>query len=85
MSLVVRPFLEKKHNGAVAKEFRPLGPNGEALSADHIFKIVFLDVGRAYFGVENLDIYLYVADLADDVGVPWLERSGTRSYAREYG
>ncbi|CAN0564103.1 unnamed protein product [Ectocarpus sp. 12 AP-2014] len=55
MSLVVRPFLEKQH-GAVAKEFRPLGPDGKELS-DYIFKVAVRDVGRAYFEVDNLDIY----------------------------
>jgi len=55
MSLVVRPFL-KKHNGAVADEFRPLRPDGKILP-ERSFKIVIRNVGRAYFGVDNLDIY----------------------------
>lgn len=55
MSMVIRPFL-KKDNRTVAEEFRPLGPDRKELS-DHIFKVVVKDVGRAYFGVDNLDIY----------------------------
>lgn len=56
MSLVVRPFLKKYNGGVVADEFRPLGPNGEALSKS-MLNTILRDVGRAYFGVDNLQMY----------------------------
>lgn len=55
MNLVGRAFL-RKHNGAVDDLFGPLGSNGKKLS-DDVYGRVFEECGRAYFGVDNADIY----------------------------
>ncbi|CAN0448646.1 unnamed protein product, partial [Pylaiella littoralis] len=55
MNLVGRS-VSRKHNGSVADAFGPLGPDGKLLSHD-VFNQVVVEVGRAYFGVDNPDVY----------------------------
>ncbi|CAN0489356.1 unnamed protein product, partial [Ectocarpus sp. 8 AP-2014] len=56
MVLVGRAFLRKYNGGVVDENFGPLNPNGTHMTPDTFGK-VFKEVMRAYFGVDNADIY----------------------------
>ncbi|CBJ33597.1 conserved unknown protein [Ectocarpus siliculosus] len=55
MSLVGRAFLREDNNGVVDESFGPLNSNGTQITADTFGKI--FKVMRAYFGVDNADVY----------------------------
>ncbi|CAN0039066.1 unnamed protein product, partial [Ectocarpus sp. 12 AP-2014] len=56
MNLVGRAFLRKHNKGKVHASFGPLNSNGTQISPDTFGKL-FKDVMRAYFGVNNADVY----------------------------
>lgn len=55
MNLVGREVL-RKENGSVNYDFGPLGPDGKKLS-NNVYGLIFKECMRAYFGVDNADVY----------------------------